>query len=324
MLGKVYGNENAVKNLLACSKSVFQCLSGARFDFTKPFVCIEGTGKFTHNTIHNEVGKYISKVNSMIFIMIESRWHDRLYVVRDASDTWDIEIGKTITRGYYNQKLDDFYAKKQVEEYRKNDKTRYFIVAQEKGLLTPKKEKKIFDWKGRCHIDDVCTTVDGKIINHVELSQWNDRRMKMNLSPFSYTWGSSRYKALESKRDISDLDKWVDKSGYIIAEYQDMLDMRLNNYKRDKRRNEAKTLDCTQDVEQFKKDMTDIKEMLADYTKRNDNPDYQTIRVVCNTMINLKGRLNDLINFTFETLSRKESYLQETKNMINECKVVLA
>lgn len=316
MLGKVYGSTSAVKNLLAYNRKILQGMSKLRLDFAKPFVCIQNEGNFTNNSIIKQVEKYINTHDSIIYVLIENPyWHDRLYVVGVCDGSWDIEIGRRVYNSYNH--LDYYYAKKKVEEHRKQN-TKYFIIAQETQYIIPLILEKKLDLNERVRITK--TTRYGKreeeYIHSVNCVMYNDYKTKGEYHPCRSLYDCKPV----STNNIYDI---IDKSGYIVDSFRFLLHHRAELYKREKNKAKAKAHDCTNEVEDFKKEMVTIKNMLANYIKETNEPNYSLIRTICNTMISLKGRVNDLAEYEFSTEENKVEYLLNTADMIMECKKAL-
>ena len=311
MLGKVIGNKGAVRELLAFDKTILQSMSKLRLNFANPFVCIKGTGNFTNNSIIKQVSEHIDTWKSSIYILIDAPlWHDRLYVVGVDRGLWDVEVGR---KAYtMTNKLDYYCAKKKVDEHRKM-KCKYYIIAQEKEYMIPWIMEKKLDCNERMRVEKITRygRNEAEYIYSINCTMYDDYKNKEEYRPISSPFNCKK------TNDIYDI---IDKSGYITDYTKCHLYRRVEIYKRDKNKRIAKEYDCSQQIEELKREMTIVKNMLGEYLISSENPNYLTARVVCNTMVSLKKYIKDLIEHEFSSKESKIAYLEEATRMIEECK----
>ena len=147
---------NAQKNLLALSKNALQlCHEVYGMDFKKPYVILEGAGKFTANSI----GKMISEKTGLtyhnavtaLFMENKNKYrsdYEKLRFIKfdDTFEPVDTMKGLYGRSGTYRY-IDDYYRKADFEADRKKGDARYWIIIQDKRYIKEKSVKKLHDKK---------------------------------------------------------------------------------------------------------------------------------------------------------------------------------
>lgn len=205
------------KSLLAENRKALQFLHMAQgFDFEKPFVCIRGEGRFTHNQVKKEIQKYIDGEFSagLLIKANENKCCNRelYYAVfrntrfdgqRQGCDLayWDYNVG-------YNWGVGDF------EEMRKKATDHYYVVAQSAEYIREPKRKKAVDWKGRFFIN----TANSHPVRIASNSKTGERWVtELDLIQIGGTgervsYHVDRFNLIRPDR----AENIVDKSGYIV------------------------------------------------------------------------------------------------------------
>lgn len=207
---------NAQKNLLTLSKNALQlCHEVYGMDFKKPYVILEGTGKFTANSIgkmisektgltyHNAVtaffmedtNKYRSKYEKIRFIKFDDTF--------EPVDTMKGLYGGSGTYRY----ITNYYRKSDFEADRKKGDARYWVIIQDKKYIKEKSVKTI-DFGERYRLNYASS---GACVN---VSKLHDKK---NGASYKYS-GSYYYGKAPSGAQM------IDKSGYLrwnnVSTYQ--------------------------------------------------------------------------------------------------------
>ena len=208
---------NAQKNLLALSKNALQlCHEVYGMDFKKPYVILEGAGKFTANSI----GKMISEKTGLtyhnavtaLFMENKNKYrsdYEKLRFIKfdDTFEPVDTMKGLYGRSGTYRY-IDDYYRKADFEADRKKGDARYWIIIQDKRYIKEKSVKTI-DFGERYRLN---YTSAGACVN---VSKLHDKK---NGASYNY---SGRYYYGKAPSDA----QMIDKSGYLrwnnVSTYQD-------------------------------------------------------------------------------------------------------
>lgn len=244
---------NELKNLLALSKNALQlCHDVYGMDFKKPYVILEGTGKFTANSIgkmisektgltyHNAVtaffmentNKYRSDYEKLRFIKFDNTF--------EPVDTMKGLYGRNGTYRY----IDDYYRKADFEADRKKGDARYWIIIQDKRYIKEKSVKTIDFGERYKRVYSECYSVLG------------DKRKRIKYSPCFY-------RSSPKEKDI------LDKSGYIRWENVLNYRSRARALKAEREKAAARLFDCSEATERIGKALLDIRDALSKAIKNN-------------------------------------------------------
>lgn len=244
---------NELKNLLALSKNALQlCHDVYGMDFKKPYVILEGTGKFTANSIgkmisektgltyHNAVtaffmentNKYRSDYEKLRFIKFDNTF--------EPVDTMKGLYGRNGTYRY----IDDYYRKADFEADRKKGDARYWIIIQDKRYIKEKSVKTIDFGERYKRVYSECYSVLG------------DKRKRIKYSPCFY-------RSRPEEKDI------LDKSGYIRWENVLNYRSRARALKAEREKAAASLFDCSEATERIGKALFDIRDALSKALKNN-------------------------------------------------------
>lgn len=232
IIGGYLMNKTALNNIMALSPNIRQFLHNTDFiDWNNNIFIEEYAGKFTHNTIKKQLAAAgIDQLKDYnIFMLyynnfVES-WHKNKLYIAKIMDYDFLCTNKQIDRKYdsYHNNIDIPWKKAIFDEMRKNENTKYFIIAQKKEYA--KHRAGDYSEKDRYILAHYSTYIHnyGDTTNYISdihikpFHRANDHYINLN----------SSYYGRRPYRDIleSDLHKvFVDKSGYRI-------DIAHENYK---------------------------------------------------------------------------------------------
>lgn len=302
----------ALKEMLSINKKVLAGLHYIRgFDFEKPFDIISGDGKFTMNSIKKQCKEQNIDTTgtTAILLMLKKQdyWSNKRFYVVGIKSFIRFEICKGNT---FKFDLDGFYSIGDFEATRKHNTDKYYVIIQKKEYLTKACMEKEVDYSERLKAVGKYTewcTQDGK---------------RGGFSSGNFKQGNKIF-YINGKFKIT-IENPLDKSGYWIPLFKSELEQKLTLYKTEKRLNEAKGYDCTQETAEIEDKIVILKEKLAqlilddEYTKV-DNVMYKYARL-CRS---LKRHKDYIIKGTYRSVSAIKSNIEDMNNDYNNIIVQL-
>lgn len=313
MLGKVYGTNNAVKELLAENPKALKGMHKLGLDFAKPFICVKADGNFTNNTIRKTVEHYSSGVGSYqmrIYLLIRANetWENGLYVVKLVDNGWESDSLKKVSR---NCGLNTYWKKALINEKRKENPN-YYIIAQHKAFSLPEKKPAEIDFNERIIVTKQQDYSNGEIC-YIDFVMRDNRRIGGEVRPLQ---------TLENNREYNEINDLVDKSGYRRdIKYYELMG-RVRQFRTEKKRAEAQALDCTEYIENASREISTIRISLADFLRNTDNPDWTKINELTHKIMEINNRLKDIKEYNFWTLTDKNNFIIRTTMLLENCKEI--
>jgi hypothetical protein len=249
-------------NLLKESRRAFQFLHNTcGMDFKKPYVYVEGNGKFTLKTLERmmnlEGNPYQYKIALFLGgVGCNTYPYSHISCVQIVGFD-SIEVN--FTRSCYVYDIDTFYAKKAFEGVRKHygENCKFYVVAQKNEYLRSTLQKR-FDLSGRFKMKDVCPNYTyaayggERYISRVCLYDATGDKNCFEVKPFQHTI------------QIEDI---IDKSGYLVESTRNELKCRAKERRKQKAADEAKQADYSQKNAAYKQKIEDIRDALVDNLK---------------------------------------------------------
>lgn len=207
-------------------------------------------------------------------------------------------------RGLYEFDLQHFYSVKDFEATRKHNTDKYYVIIQKKEYLTKACTEKKVDYSERLQ-------------SVGEYIRWHSEDgTRGGFSSGNFKQGNKTF-YINEKFKIT-IENPLDKSGYWIPLFKSELEQKLTAYKTEKRLNEAKGYDCTQETAEIEDKIVILKQRLAqlilddDYTKV-DNVMYKYARL-CRS---LKRHKDYIAKGTYRSISAIKSNIEDMNNDYN-------
>lgn len=233
-----------IKELKQDNKNALRYLhNGFGLDFQQPFTVVKHDGKFTAKSIINCLSKEIDHFSAEDYeIVLLIRHYDyNGKLERQHAAVFDGEkFYIDVPRGY-NDDIDTFYDKGDLEHTRKNKTAYLFVIAQKKEYLIDKPST-YPDLTVRYRYIPTSYEKAGDGNGNIYYSRVHIKEMHKNIDPFEWDIRYRRYKSLS---------EIIDKSGYLTAEYRNKLMNRVRAYKSHKRKNEFLATDYSETVKEL-------------------------------------------------------------------------
>lgn len=296
----------ALKEMLSINKKVLAGLHYIKgFDFEKPFDIISGDGNFTMNSIKKQCKEQNIDTTDTTAILLMLKKQDylenRQFYVVDVKSFIRFVICKGSA---YKFNLSDFYNIGNFEATRKYNTDKYYVIIQKKEYLTKACTEKKVDYSERLE-------AVGKYV------KWSDSNGKIRgFSSGDFKQGNKTFYINEHFKIT--IENPLDKSGYWIPLFKSELEQKLKAYKTEKRLNEAKGYDCTQETAEIEHKIVILKEKLAqlilddEYTKV-DNVMYKYARL-CRS---LKRHKDYITKGEYRSVSAIKSNIEDMNNDYN-------
>lgn len=296
----------ALKEMLSINKKVLAGLHYIKgFDFEKPFDIISGDGNFTMNSIKKQCKEQNIDTTDTTAILLMLKKQDylenRQFYVVDVKSFIRFVICKGSA---YKFNLSDFYNIGNFEATRKYNTDKYYVIIQKKEYLTKACTEKKVDYSERLE-------AVGKYV------KWSDSNGKIRgFSSGDFKQGNKTFYINEHFKIT--IENPLDKSGYWIPLFKSELEQKLKAYKTEKRLNEAKGYDCTQETTEIEDKIVILKEKLAqlilddEYTKV-DNVMYKYARL-CRS---LKRHKDYITKGEYRSVSAIKSNIEDMNNDYN-------
>ena len=227
-------SNNIIKNLLERDPQALKVWHNAEnIDYKKPFVVLEHVGKFTINALEKEAAAAgYSWTDSVILAYTTGAKYNenRLYMYKlTGAGTFYIEYKPwKYTTGSAHSNIDDLYAKKQLDEIRKEEGTTTYIICQKKANLSEENAHPV-NLENRFILKDYLTAgyKGESYIDRVHLRRTDDNGS-------GYTYNDHGQIIYTSYYKYAAIDEVIDKSGYIVNKKSDDLKRRAAALKADR------------------------------------------------------------------------------------------
>jgi len=327
-------NNNALNNLMGFSPKIREFLHNTDFlDWTNNIFIEEYAGKFTHNTIKKQLAAAgIDQIKDYNIFMLYynnsiNPWHKGKLYIAKITDYDILCTNKQIDNKYYSyhDNIDIPWKKAIFDEMRKNENTKYFIIAQKKSYAKHRagdyseNERYIMHYSTYIYnygdktnyISDVCIK---------PYHRANDHYKNINSS----CYGRRPY------RDILEKDFYkvfVDKSGYRIDVIHENYKQRVRALKAAKSAAAAAQYDNTEILKNIDYRIKAINEKIITLLSDSSiqNIPYTKIYNAANHINWIKAEYKNLkenkytsmekINFEIDHLNR---YIEKAENALNE------
>lgn len=298
--------KEALKNLLEIQPSALRGLHAlAHMDFTQPYFIEEYSGKFTENSILKVVDNYINndfyRSNYNIYVLYKPdinnfRWLSRgIYIAQIRKNTLLCTRDKIKTYDpYFWSKFDVMTMKKDFEEIRKVENTRYWIIIQAKSM--EKYTEVIYYDKERYYV--------------------KEENGNTYVRPMSNNYPYIRAEKITYK----EVD--IDKSGYNRGIYHDELKQRLAEARRERSAAAAKVYDNTEKLAEFTQRLKAIHNRITDILNQ-PQPEYKKIS---NATSKLWWRDSDIEAYKlnqFDSIEQVRSTENRIDSTLNEVTAIL-
>ena len=216
-----------VKELLQREPQALKVLHNAElYDFTKDFTILKHDGKFTIAALEKEAAAAGHTADDSIIMCYTAghKWDpDRLYMYKlTGAGKFEVEYKiYKYTTGRAYCKIDDFYAKTQLNDTRKQDGLTTYIICQKKENQAAENPHAV-DLAARFILKkyDTYTKSNGtKYIDRVYLRRTDD-------TGSAYTYHDRSNIIYESRFTKTAINEVIDKSGYIVDKKRDDLKRR--------------------------------------------------------------------------------------------------
>lgn len=246
----------AQKNLLAENRKALQFLHCAiGFDFCKPYTIIEGSGRFTLNTLeksYTERGISTDNCEAVLFIKDNRRWYnDNIHVVRVGGF---IRFNIEKLPHLYKYNIDYYFTKTDFEKARKNYAEKFFLVVQSKVYVGNPIDEYKLDFTERM-----------TLINSIK---WT------NMSHTEGGFSSGIFKQGNQTVSLTqhlNIDDPLDKSGYWIADKKDYYARRVKVIKANKARAAAEKYNCTEETKDIESKVEELKQRIIQLIQCGEN-----------------------------------------------------
>lgn len=237
-------NEN-MKKLLKQNKKVFKALHELRdYDFAADFELLECEGSFTLNGIKKLL--HVSDFDNLaVSIILPDARDNDLYIVQAYSDGFITEFQRRV----YYRGIDHFWTKGQFEDVRKRKNKKFFVVAQDCNLLKPAKPDN--------GINDLSLRY-----KKIGVIGWGDGRGKHGISRIDILHPHTGKRYTYSTRQASastDVNFFIDKSGYIVEPQRADLLNAAKRLKSDRKKAEVAAMDFMPELSEAKKRLQAVK-----------------------------------------------------------------
>lgn len=292
----------ALKEILSINKKVLAGLHYIKgFDFEKPFDIVSGDGKFTMNSIKKQCKEQNIDTTDTTAILLMTKELDYF----DNKQFYVVEIKSFVRFGMcerclYKFNLDYFDSVGNFEETRKHNTDKYYVVIQKKEYSTKVYAEKKINYSERLEAVG-------------EYTKWRFQDgTKGGFSSGNFKQGN---KIFYINKQFEIIENPLDKSGYWLPKFKSELENELRAYKTEKRLNEAKVYDCTEETAEIEHKIVILKQRLAqlilddEYTKV-DNVMYKYVRL-CRS---LKRHKDYIAKSTYRSVSAIKSNIEDMNN----------
>lgn len=224
-----------LKELLQQEPQALSVLHNAElYDFTKDFTILKHDGRFTVAALEKEAAAAGHTADDSIIMCYTTgrKWDpDKLYMYKlTGAGKFEVEykICKYTTGRAYC-KVDDFYAKTQLNDTRKQDGLTTYIICQKKENQATENPHPV-DLAARFTLkkfDTYRKSSGGQYIDRVYLRRTDD-------TGSAYTYHDRSNIIYESRFTYTAIDEIIDKSGYIVDRKRDELKRRAAGLKADR------------------------------------------------------------------------------------------
>lgn len=300
----------AIKNLLNENKKVLQCLHFCMgYNFEKPYRVIEGTGKFTVNTLYKLLNED-EKIDTAVTLLIKPGkcigWREELHLVylTDRTGNW---LGKFVSPNQYKElglynDITYYWRKSDLEADRKSGVNKYWLVIQKKEYLTAPFKKAEVDYTERMKPTEDFTrnSTGGCRITYV-------------IQGNSKIYANRLCKSSEP----------IDKSGYFVefihAEYK----RRVKALIAERKKEEANVYDCSIETDKIRVTLDEIRKRIA--AAVSECTDHNKLSVVDSVFSKYRYVLSDynlhvqrVNNNSYSSVYNIKSALGYMDNKLNE------
>lgn len=291
------------KELLKKEKNILKALHVLYdFDFQQEFEIVKFTGNFTHNRIKKELNKDELQNHNIAVVITNVKYRESQIFVTKVTDTsFSLSFPKNI---YYMCKINDFYTKSYFEDIRKEKDLVCYIVSQKNEHKKPASPKKI-DYTQRF-----------KYVRHIGLSDGRGRNgvSQVYLICKNGTGKEFTYRTQDGFYSTN-INDFVDKSGYLLEEHRGDLLRKAKALKAKKEKNKVDSMDFSSDLEKAGANMDEIKKAIS--KAFIDNFNYETICKIDLIITRLRWALNDFEIITEKNKKKKFSSLESALYVLN-------
>lgn len=309
-----------IKALLKEERKALQFLhAGYGFDFESPFFIKKIKGKFTFNMVKKAIEEKLSgDYTAAALIKPAQRWNhpERLHIINIGSCRFERPERQQLKP--YNYNIDDFYSVGDFEETRKNQTESVYIIAQNNDFLKHPRPQKI-DYTARYKINNggirTCGDQHGHTwIDKIGLIPPHGERYVICYEPFNCFYHSERIAA------GTDINNFIDKSGYLIRQKRHDLLTRAKQLKAERDKAALLKADFTAREKELKEKLNRAKAFLSDLVlKTNSSDGAELIAKASNYMRQVFWKWERIAGKDdyFSSIAQKEKYLDDIEILTN-------
>lgn len=290
------------KELLQRNKNIFKALHEIyNFDFESDFTIQKYTGKFTVNTISKSLGNIdIDETNTVVVLADVKYRENYCYIVRVTKSGFCISFPKKC----YFYGLDDFYSKGRFEDFRKEENKTYYIISQSKEFEKAASKKEV-DYNSRFKYVSKIGWGDGK---------GNHGISQIDLLDTSHNGGKFTIHT-QHPASSTDVNYFVDKSGYIVEGKKEELKRKARALKREREKANVDSVNFDKELKEIKKTLEHYKNKYMGLFANCNN--YDSICQFESKLLDFRWVLLSVERFEKNNTNKNFSSISEAENRLN-------
>lgn len=307
--------KNLINELLERDNTILKSLHDAYdFDFNAEYKILKIKGRFTHKSILKTLGvKDCSNLNVVLVLTGLKYQENYNYIVKMNKTNFSLSYPRKIFYG----RVSWFWGVGQFEEARKSEEKTTYIIYQSKELM------KIASYKKPDY------TQRFEYVRHIG---WCDGRGRHGISQFDlkdmqHNGRQINIRTIEASAS-TDINYYIDKSGYLIEGKKQELKRRAKQLKKEHEKNLVDLINYDNEIEEIKKEIFLINRNVA--LKMVESFSFEDLARIDRIITKIKWFYIDFERFQeannkkqFSSVERANNALLKIKCTINEIKELL-
>lgn len=292
-----------VNELLKKDRTILKSLHDAYdFDFNAEFEVVKFSGRFTHKSILKTLNiKECDDLNIVLVITDLKYQENNNYIVKMNENNF----GLSFPRKIYYGRVSWFWGVGQFEEVRKREDKTVYIVYQEKELSKKASYKKPDYTQRFCFVRSI---------------GWGDGRGRHGISQFDVKDMQHNGRQINIKtREASastDINYFIDKSGYLVEEKKLELKRRAKALKVERAKALVDTINFNKEVADIETELENINSHIC-FMMQNVN-NYDSIKKVDDIITKIRWFYISLDNFREANKNKRFSSVENARYKLNE------
>lgn len=271
-------------------------------DFNADFNIVKFTGKFTLNSIKKTINSTDIDGYNVAVILCDIKYReDYNYIIKAYNNGFSISHERRV----YTRYIDDFYSKGTFEDCRKDNNKTVYVVWQKKELAKKASNKKPDYTQRFCFIRSI---------------GWSDGRGRHGISQFDVKDMQHNGRKINIKtRDSlasTDINYYIDKSGYLVEEKKLELKRRAKALKAKRAKQLVDNINFDNEIRNIETELKNINSHIC--FMLNDVNNYDSIKKVDDIISKLRWFYISFDNFREANKNKRFSSVENARYKLNE------